>query len=148
MNEAVREQGSVGRWLKDRCQKERLSLRKAGARTGLSHAAIRDIMKGTRPLPETILKLATGFGGNGTNQRIALEDHLLLLAGYRHKRPRKAELTESAARLMDKVKGLTEPQIKAMTRFADFLAEIEKGEKTQKVVRLSHRVCCGGSTGG
>ncbi len=79
-----REQGNLGQWLRERCQREHLSLRKAGAKTGLSGAAIGDIIRGSHPLPETIRKLAQGFGGDGS---LALEDHLLELAGYRIRRP-------------------------------------------------------------
>jgi len=77
----VGEQGKLSQWLQERCQREHLSLRQAAARTGLSHATIGDIITGSRPLPETIRKLAAGFGGDGTNQQIALEDHLQMLAG-------------------------------------------------------------------
>lgn len=115
-------------WLEERCHREHLSLRQAATRTGLSHTTIGDLIKGVRPLPETIKKLATGFGGNGTNQQIALEDRLLVLAGYRTERPGKAELTESAARLKDKVKGFSEAQITMMLHFADFLIGIKGGD--------------------
>ena len=64
------------RWLKERCEKGHLSLRQAVAKTGLSHATIGDIMKGKHPLPETIRKLAQGFGEDG---RLALEDQLIVL---------------------------------------------------------------------
>ncbi|MBA7716842.1 hypothetical protein ES703_125924 [subsurface metagenome] len=40
-------------------------------------------MKRDRASPETIRKLAAGFGGDGTNERLALEDHLLMLGGHR-----------------------------------------------------------------
>ncbi len=78
-----REQGNLGRWLRERCQRERLSLRQAAARSGLSHATLAKVIKSGHASPETIRKLAAGFGGDGTNQRLALEDHLLVLAGHR-----------------------------------------------------------------
>lgn len=117
-------QGKLSEWLQERCKTERLSLRQAAARTGLSHATIRDVIKGNHPLPETIRKLAQGFGGDGS---IALGDHLLVLAGYRTPRPEGGELTESIAQLMDKAKQLSEPQLKMMVSFADFLKSIEGG---------------------
>jgi len=119
------EQGSLSQWLEDRCKRERLSLRQAGTKVGLSHATIRDLINGTHPLPETIKKLAQGFGGNGSNTRLALEDKLLTLAGFRTERPGE-ELSEPLAQLMDKVKGLCQPQIEMMGYFADFLVEIEE----------------------
>ena len=119
------EQGNLGQWLEERCKKEHLSLRQAGARTGLSHATISDIKKGGHPSATTIVKLAKAFSGNGTNARLALEDKLLTLAGCRTERPLSPELNESVARLMDKVGGFSEPRLKMMARFADFLMEIE-----------------------
>ena len=116
------EQGIVGQWLRERCKNEHLTARQAAARTGLSHATISDIIKGSRPLPETIRKLAQGFSGNG-HQRLALEDYLLSLAGYRT--PLQGEkLSEPLAQLMGKVRGFSEPQIKMMGHLADFLAEM------------------------
>ncbi|MBA7602287.1 hypothetical protein ES703_09374 [subsurface metagenome] len=120
----MKEQGSLGRWLQERCKTEQLSLRQAAAKTRLSHATIRDIMNDGRPSPGTIIKLAHGFGGIGTNERLALEDKLLVLAGYRSERPEE-ELNELLAQLMDKVRQFNEPQLEMMRSFADFLAEIE-----------------------
>lgn len=118
------EQGKLSQWLEERCQREHLSLRQAAARTGLSHATIGGIIKGVRPLPESIKKLAQAFGGDGPNQRFALEDYLLTLAGYRSERPQE-ELSEPMAELMDKVKKFGEAKIRIMVRFADFLVETE-----------------------
>ena len=114
------EDQNLGRWLRERCRREHLSLRQAAAKTGLSHVTIADIIKDGRPLPETIKKLAHGFGGDS-----ALQDHLLLLSGYRTQRPEGEELTESMAELMDKVSKFSEQQTRMMVHFADFLAEIE-----------------------
>ena len=77
--------GKLSQWLQAVCQKRNLSLRQAATKTGLSHGTIRDIIKGNRPLPETIRKLARGFGGNG-NRGLLLEDRLLVLAGYRREK--------------------------------------------------------------
>ena len=81
----MKEQGSLGQWLKERCKREHLSLRQAAARTDLSHQTIAGIIAGNRPLPETIEKLAHGFGGNG-KRGLALLDRLLVLA-YRTEQP-------------------------------------------------------------
>ncbi len=115
----------LGQWLNERCKAEHLSLRQAAAKSGLSHATIADIMKGTSPSPETIRKLALAFGENG-NERLALEDSLLILAGYRTERPEGEDLSQPLARLMDMVANFNEPQLKLMARFAEFLTEMEK----------------------
>ena len=120
----MKEQGTLGHWLSERCHREHLSLRQAAARTGLSHATLADIIKGGRPLPETIKKLAEAFGGDGPNQRLALQDHLLVLAGYRSERPEE-EPSELMAQLMDRAKQLTDPQLKMMGHFANFLKSIK-----------------------
>ena len=117
------DQGKLSEWLEDRCHREHLSLRKAAAKTGLSHATIRDIINGSGATPETIRKLVAAFGG-GENQRFALEGKLLVLAGYRTERPRE-KLSEPLAQLIDKVREFDEAQIKVMGHFADFLAETE-----------------------
>lgn len=113
----------VGQWLKDRCQKKGWSLREAAANTGLSHVTIADIMKGVHPSAESIRKLSVAFGGDGL-RKLALEDELLTLAGYRTKRT-EGELSESVGRLMDSLSKLNESQIKIIGRFADFLGEME-----------------------
>ncbi|MQY80819.1 MAG: helix-turn-helix domain-containing protein [Dehalococcoidia bacterium] len=117
------EQGSLGQWLEQRCHREHLSLRQAAARAGLTHTTIADIIKGGRPSAVTIKKLAMGFGGNG-KQGLALEDQLLTLAGYRTPRPGGEEISESMAELIDKVDKFSEPQVRMMINFADFLVEI------------------------
>ena len=114
-----------GRWLKERCEEGHLSLRQAATKVGLSHSTIRDIMKGKHPLPETIRKLAQGFGGDG-QQRLALE-----------------ELSEPLARLMDKIRQFNEWQIKIMGHFADFVSEIDGSAKSgseQKRKEADHEV--------
>jgi len=89
--------GGLGKWLEERCKKERLSLRQAATRTGLSHAIIGDIIKGSRVSLETISKLAEAFSESGDHQKPALEDELLVLAGYRTGRPEGQELSQSLA---------------------------------------------------
>ena len=116
------EEDSVAQWLRWQCQEQSLSLREAAARTGLSHATISDIMKGGRPSPETIRKLAGGFG-DGNKYRLALEDRLLILASYR--RPQKEDLSQPVAALMDKLTGFNEAQLKVIGHFADFLKTLK-----------------------
>jgi len=122
----VEEQTGLSQWLKDRCTAEGLSTRQAAARTGLSHATISDIINGASlPSPETIKRLAKAFGEDG-NERLALEDSLLILAGYRTQRPDGEDISQPLARLMDKVANFSEPQLKLMARFAEYLADMEK----------------------
>lgn len=115
--------GALGQWVKARCGTEGWSLREAAAKTGLSHATIGDIIKGVQPSAETVRKLAHAFGGDG-NRRLALEDELLVLAGYRTPRP-EGDVSESMARLIDRLSEFSEPQIKMIGRFADFLSQME-----------------------
>jgi len=121
------EQVSLGRWLGEMCQRERLSLRKAAAKTGLSHATIRDIINGGGATPDTIKKLAAAFG-NGNNQRLALEDKLLVLTGSRSPRS-DGDISEPMARLLDQIQQFGEPELKLMTRFAEFLKEQKKANE-------------------
>lgn len=116
---------ALGKWLEDQCVEQHLSLRQAAIKIGLSHATIADIIRGddNHPHPGTIQKLVKFFGGDG-KQGLALEDHLLTLAGYRTERSEGEEPGEALARLLDKVSELTDSQVKIMTRFADFLVEI------------------------
>jgi len=117
---------SLGSWLEEKCKSERLSLRQAAAKTGLSHSTLAKIVKGnTKVRGETIKKLARYFGGDGTRRRLVLEDRLLVLAGYRTERP-EDEPSELIARLMDTVSQFSKQQFKIMACFAEFLAEIEK----------------------
>lgn len=118
--------GCLKEWLEKKCQSEHLSLRKTGIKVGLSHATIADIINGGRPSVETIKKLAEAFGGNGQRQRLALEDQLFALCGYRSERPE--EIREPVARLMDKLSQFNDAQLRVMEHFADFISE--KGEKS------------------
>ncbi len=117
-------QGKLGQWLEERCHREHLSLRQTAARTGLSHTTISDVFRGNHPSPETIRKLARGFAGDGTNEMLALEDQLLILGGYRTPRPEE-KVSVAMATLMDRVRGLSQPQLEMMVSFAGFLREIE-----------------------
>jgi len=115
--------GRLGKWVEETCKQERLSLRQAASKTGLSHATIDDIRKGGGASAETIRKLAQAFGGDG-REMLALEDKLLILSGYRSERPEGEDLSEPMARLLDRLSGFSEPQLRIMESFAEFLAEI------------------------
>lgn len=117
---------TLGHWLEERLQRDHLSLRQAAIRTGLSHATIADIIKGVQPCCETIQKLVQAFGGGG-QQKLALEDCLLTLAGYRTERPEGENISkgEAWAHLIDKVGGFSDHQLEIMVRFADFLIKID-----------------------
>ena len=120
-----RQATGLAQWLNETCRREGLSLRQAGAKTGLSHGTIRDIRNGVSPSPESIRKLAEAFGGDG-HEKLALEDQLLVLAGYRSPRPEGHEFSQPLARLIDRLSQFNGPQLQMMTHFAEFLAEMEK----------------------
>ena len=119
----MQKQSGLGRWLKERCQQERLSLRQAAARTGLSHGTIEGIIKGASPSPQTIRKLVEAFA-KGENERLALEGHLLMLAGYRKQHANAKEPTQPVARLLDLVARFNDKKLKLMVDFAEFLAKV------------------------
>jgi transcriptional regulator with XRE-family HTH domain len=121
----VPKQNGLGSWLQERCQEERLSLRQAAAKTGLSHSTIEKIIKGASPSAQAIRKLAQAFS-RGENERLALEDHLLALAGYRTQRANTNEISLPMARLLDVVAPFSERQLRLVMDFADFLTEIDK----------------------
>ena len=75
---------AIGHWLEEKCKAEHLSLRQAATKTGVSRQTIAGLINGTSPSIETIKKLARSFSGDGT-LRLALEDHLFALAGYRER---------------------------------------------------------------
>lgn len=124
-SKSMGKQGSLGQWLRDRRRKEGLSLRKAAEKTELSHGTIADIERGVRSSPGTIRKLAQAFADDA-NQKLALEDQLLVLAGHRTARAEGEEPSEPRARLMDKIGQLSEPQIEIMVHFANFLIAQQK----------------------
>lgn len=117
---------NLGSWVERECNRQGLSLRQAAAKVGLSHSTLAEIVKGnTKVCAKTIKRLATCFGGDG-KRMLALEDELLVLAGYRTERPEEDELSEPMAHLIDSVAQFSKPQLKIMIRFAEFLAEIEE----------------------
>lgn len=118
------EPNSISQWLSEVCEREHLSLRQAAARAGLSHATIAEVKRRGSASPETIRKLAYAFGGDG-HEGLALEDKLLILAGYRTQRVEN-EISQPLGRLMDVIAPFSEPQLRLMVRFAEFLAGMEK----------------------
>ena len=67
-------------------------------------------------------KLVETFGGDGPGQKLALEDRLLVSAGYRTERPEE-ELDEPLAQLLDTMKKFNRREVEVVTRFAEFLIE-------------------------
>lgn len=122
MKDEARE--GLGQWLEERCQEERLSLRQAAEKTGLSHSTIADIIKGVQPSAESIKKLAEAFSGDGSH-RLVLEDKLLVLAGYRTPRSEGDEPSELVAQLLDKLSHFSDPQLKIVRHFVNFISEME-----------------------
>jgi len=117
-------EGTLSQWLRKRLKEGNLTLREAAIKTGLSHATIAHIRNNGTASPESIKKLAVAFGGLGQEGKV-LEAKLFALAGYRSNRPEEEEYSETMARLIDKVKSFTEPQLEMMLSFADFIKEIE-----------------------
>jgi len=115
---------TLGQWLDKKCREEKMSLRDAAKKTGLSHSTIKAIISTSHAHPVTVKKLALAFGGNGDHQISTLEDKLLVLTGCRSGQP-DAELSEPMARLLDKVSRFSVPQLKVLNRFADFISEME-----------------------
>lgn len=121
----VEKNNRLGRWLEGKLKEGHLSLRGASLKTDLSHSTIRDIRRGVSPSSETIRKLAEAFA-DGTEERLWLEDHLLILAGYRTERPEE-RLSESMARLRDMEAEFNDPQVEVMISFAKFLKDLSLG---------------------
>ena len=113
---------NLGKWLKKVCKKEGLSLRQAGDKAGLSHATIQCIIKGGNPSSITVRKLARGFCPGGKNELMVLEEELLVLTG--HKIRNKTSMSQPLGRLLDSVKGFSEAELKIVSRFADFVAQL------------------------
>jgi len=113
----------IGQWLEEACQREGLSLRQAGAKASLSHGTIEGIIRGASPSPDTIKKLARAFAGDG-QQALALEDSLLILAGYRTERS--GDMSQPLGQLIDMVANFDEAKLKLMADFAEYLARMEK----------------------
>lgn len=117
---------SLGSWLRERCQREGLSLRQASIKIGISHTTIADLLNGTRASPRTIKKLAQAFGRGGDKHRMALEDELLVIVGHRTQRPKSQELSEPLAQLLDTASRLTERQTRLLTYIAEFFDKTDR----------------------
>jgi len=111
----------LGTWLKERCKEERLSVRQAAAKVGLSHATISDIINGGRPSAATIVKLADGFGNND-EQKAELNDLLLGLSGYRSG-GNKAGTSEPRARVIDQLSHLDPGQLEIVEQLTSFITK-------------------------
>ena len=122
---------SLAQWLEEKCRQQNLSLRRMSIKTGLSHTTIAVIVKGGRISVDSIAKLAEAFSGNGVRQKLALEDELLVMAGYRTPRPEEAENNQPMAQLMDAISEFSRSQLKLMLCFAEFLGEtaVKAGQK-------------------
>ena len=120
------EASSLGEWLQAKRDQEGLSLRQMATKVGVSHQTIVDLMDGGKALPTTLKKLIIAFGGNH-HQKVALEDKLLFLAGYRTE-PREGALSESLARLLDKLNELDVDELGIVEQFTDFVRRTEKPE--------------------
>jgi len=121
--------GDIAQWLRERCRRERLSLRQVADRSGLSHATVAQVMKTGAASPATVRKLVQAFYGDG-KQGMVVEDELLVAAGHRTPRPN-GEMSEAMAWLLDKLSHFSEPQLRLVGQFADFIAEVEM-EGTKK----------------
>ena len=80
------------------------------------------VVRGGRPSPQTIRKLARFFSGDGASpsEMSAVEDHLLALAGYRTMLP-EALNSETLSRLEAKLRGCGERDLTLIESFIDFL---------------------------
>lgn len=107
----------LGKWLKVKCEEERLSLRQVAKKAGINHGTIANLANGKRVLPQTIKLLAHTFGGNG-HHRIALEEKLMYLAGYRIQEP---EINPPLAELLDIAETLSESELKLLNDFAIYI---------------------------
>ena len=116
--------GGLGQWLQEKCQQEHLSLREAGDKSDLSHTTIQVIIRSGRASAETVKKLAHAFSDSDSNYRLALEDQLLQLAGYRSTTENK--LSEPVAQLVDIVADFSGSQLRVMREFAIYLDELKK----------------------
>lgn len=114
-------------WLEDRLKEGHLSLRGAALKTGLSHSTVRDILNGVSPGGDTIRKLAEAFSKDG-HEKFALEDSLLILAGYRSQREGE-ETKQVLGRLLDAVAHFSEAQLGLVTHFAEFLNDMKDAEE-------------------
>ena len=122
----------LGQWLRERCEADGLSLRDAAARVGVNHGTIAKIMDGASPSPQTFRRLVRAFAFEDT-ERLALEDRLLVLAGYRTPRPDEKGRGLLAV-LIDKVSSFDEPRLRRMIAFADSLTRTRRSQAYELLV--------------
>ncbi len=123
---------ALGDWFKAKCRTEGWSLRQAGIKTGFSHTTISTIVNGSHSVSAaTVIKLAHTFSVSGEHHRGVLEDELLMLAGYRTRRPEGQDLSQPQAQLLDATSGLTERQLRLLISLGEFMGELEAKERCQ-----------------
>ena len=110
----------LGKWLEKTCKDRRLSLRQAEKLIGISHSTVNFIIRGHPVQFRTVQKLAKAFS-DGDCHRKALEDKLMVMAGYRHK---PIEVSVAVGQLLDSVEGFSDDEFKILARFADYIVEI------------------------
>lgn len=126
-----RKMTTIAEWLSKRCRDDGLSYRKAAAKAGLSHATISAIRKGSRPSADTIMKLAKAFSNDGTQQRLALEEELFILAGYRS-RSIPVTCREPMARLMDLIRDFDDEQLKLVAGIIEYSSQLGNKHGAEK----------------
>lgn len=123
---------ALGDCLRAKCRTEGWSLRQAGIKTGISHTTMAAIVNGSRSVSAvTVKKLAQAFSASGGHHRGVMEDELLILAGYRPRRPKGQDLSQPQAQLLDAASGLTERQIRLLISLGEFMAELETKRRCQ-----------------
>ena len=127
---------NLGKWLKKVCKKEGLSLRQAGDKAGLSHATIQCIIKGGNPSSITVRKLARGFCPGGKNELMVIEEELLVITGHKT-RSTNGSMSQPLGRLLDSVKGFSEAELKIVSRFAEFVAQLSSEGKSADAEELA-----------
>jgi len=106
----------LSRWLQEKRRQDGLSLREIARMTDLSHGTVAGILRGVRSRPETLEKLARGFGGGST-----LQDQFLEMAGYR--KQRRGRPSVALAELIDKATALDDHQVRMLVSFAEIMRD-------------------------
>ncbi len=123
----------LGEWLRLICKERRLSLRQAEKIIGISHSTVNFIMRGHPVNLRTVQKLAKAFG-DGECHRRALEDKLMVMAGFRQ---RPIEVSEAVGRLLDGIGDFSDDEFKILAEFADYLKEIRSSFSGRALSSLS-----------
>lgn len=104
---------AFGQWIEDKCKNDHPSLREIAHKVGVSHQTIAGLKAGKRPLPETIEKLARAFGGK---RWLALQNYLLVLAGYKAEDSSQPDLLEKASLLSPQHQRILEVLVEEFTK--------------------------------